>query len=94
MAAEVESLDKCTVAQIKKVLRLLYKDFIVGKISSDGIAVICNQLFDAAAKHIDEDPELFEAVNLGSELGYYIRGNRKLRELFIGFLEKFEDYSK
>lgn len=82
-----------TEAQINKIYKLMVNDFLNGGISVDDISSICNSLFDRTVKVAGSGSKLFDAINAGSELGFYVR-NPKLSTQFNSFLKGVLEYGE
>jgi hypothetical protein len=90
----VKEAKDLTINKINEIYSFMVMDFLAGNISTDEISSICNKLFDRASKFSGtENNDIFEMVNSGSELGFYIR-DPKLLPLFNSFLKKFLSYGE
>lgn len=76
---------------VKKVFSLAFEWFISGKYSIDDLSAVCMRLFDILQViGSNKYPELFDALEAGSELSFYIRKVNLLPE-FTKLLEDIFD---
>ncbi len=89
--AHVKSEKAMSEAQTKSIFAQAVDGFLKGDISIDGLAMICNKLFQRLIKIKNRDPKFFDTIIAGLELSFYIR-SPKLLSIFSGFLKSVLDY--
>lgn len=74
---------------VRRIFCFSFEMFLKGEYSTDDLSSICAHLFDNL-KDKSKYPELFDALEAGSELGFYIR-DKNLLPNFKHFMEELFD---
>jgi hypothetical protein len=84
-----DSIESLRKSDIEKIARSAYSDFINETLSFDLFSSICEKLFQRLVVLKVEKGKLFEVLNKGTELSWYIRNDP---ERAAAFLKRIKDY--